>query len=268
MKKTIALLAALLTGLSYAEEGYTYEPTDYITSQATQVYKVATEKMPFEMGFNVGYGMSTNADTENFTEDMYFANLDMAYYFMETVALTFDFGLGFSNQEIATGGCGYYDDYDWYYDEYYGYYCEGVKYDFDRWSLNFMVGLRSIMEVMPRTTLVLGAKAGVDAQCLTVSADTSSACYDCSYNYNYDSGYYEDVNSESSHNAWAFGFTYAFYAGLNFQITNKTALEVGYQYRASTAAPTAKGQWFGMDGDIMAGKLSFHEIRAGLRWKF
>ncbi len=245
MKKTFTLLTALCMSVAYAQ---VESETVYTESQPVIQEKEA-DLYPFELGISAGWGITAKGDDEPYVCDMGFINIEGAYYVMETVAFTIDFGFGYGGDELSAdvSGASYYDYYD-------------SEYDYSRISLSLMGGIRSVIPVMPYTSVVVGAKVGVDAQYLSLNHNFGG-----SYYYN---GYYYDYDYEEDQVNWNVGFAYAIYGGLSFQISEQTALDITYQYRGTTAKPEAEHFWEEGCPTVEAGELGFHEIRAGLRIRF
>ncbi len=249
MKKTLALLATLCMGVAYAQ---VESETIYNESQPILQEK-ASELYPFEFGVSAGWGITAKGDDEPYVTDMGVINLEAAYYVMESVAFTFDFGFSFGGEDLEADFSGDFPSCG--YDDYYGYYhgCDhNNEYDYNRFSFTFMTGFRSVIPVMPYTSVVLGAKGGIDVQSLSLNHT-----FGCEYEA------FEHDQVE-----WSIGFAYALYGGLNFRISEQVSLDVTYQYRASTAAPSVEHFWEEGYPTVEAGELGFHEIRAGLRVRF
>ncbi len=242
MKKVIipTVLMCAMTAMAAAPSAEP-EVDDSLIKQLT----LPTEEYRGHFGVNFVGGFS-NGNGELYDTDIYSVEIELAYDLNKYNALTLGMSMGMG------GG----DEAMWLPGRKGPRYFE---YDYTRAPITFMLGYRLQVPITNRVTFVMGAKGGLDIQ--SISLDY----YPHEYRYDPDDDTYYNDPEQRDHK---FGLTYAAYAGLSFKLSEKTSLEVGYQFRASTARPEVRREWEHGSPTVKVPELGLHEVRVGLRFDF
>lgn len=261
MKKTLTYTMLLLSGYAFAQAEGTNAPPQYSMPQEE------AEVLNNEFAFTLSGGLSTADDKDPYETHMGFISLEWDRYISENHAFTFEIGFGYGGDDF--GKPELYSDYADYSNWYDSHSDEYTDFSFQRMSVNMMVGFRTVIPIVRRLSATVGIKGGVDFQCL--SLDHSVERYHDPYYDRYTGIYYPGGwKSDFEHDqvAWAAGFVYAAYAGINYEVSEKVSLELGYQFRGTTAQPEVTNYWQEGCPKVKGAKLNFHEIRFGVRGKF
>ena len=198
-----------------------------------------------QFGVHFAGGFS-NGNGELYDTDIYSLELELAYNLNHYNALTLGLSMGMGGGDESMWLPGHRGP-------------RYFEYDYTRSSIACMLGYRLQVPITERVTFVMGAKGGLDNQ--SISLDY----YPHEYRYDpYDDTYYNDPEQRDH----KFGLTYAAYAGLSFNLSEKTSLEVGYQFRASTARPEVRREWEHGNPTVKVPEMGLHEVRVGLRFNF
>lgn len=255
MKKTLSIAAMLCSGLLFAQTEVTEVGPQYTVAQE----EVAP--LNHDFAFTLSGALCTADDDEPYVNNMAFMSAEWAYYISENHAFTFELGFGYGGDDFSKAE--YYSDYKqyqhWYDSHYSDRYDRYSGYDFSyyRLSFNMMAGFRTVIPIMRNLSATVGVKGGVDFQCLSLDHALDSYYH-----------YYDRPEFEHDQVVWNVGLVYAAYVGLNYQFTEKTSLELGYQFRGTTAEPEVTNYWEKGQPKVTAGKMNFHEIKLGVRVKF
>ena len=260
MKKTLAITTMLFSGLAFAQtEGTEVAPQYSIAQEEEAVLKN-------DFTFTLSGAICTADDKELFDTHMGFVALEWAHYVTENHAFTLEIGFGYGADDFGEpelyGENHKYFGYGHSNEDYYG------SYEFQRMSFNMMVGFRTVIPIMRRLSATVGIKGGVDFQCLSLD-HASNETYRPPYfdgDGFHPGGYRSDFEQDQV--VWGVGFVYAAHAGLAFHVNEKVSLELGYQFRGTTAQPEVTNYWLEGTPPPKASKLNFHEIRFGIRGKF
>lgn len=242
MKKVItpAVLMCAMTAMA-VEPAPQPEVDDSMIQQLT----LPEEEYRGHFGINFAGGIS-NGNGELYDTDIYSIELELAYDLNKYNAVTMGMSLG-----VGSG-----DESMWLPGHRGPRYFE---YDYTRSPLTFMLGYRLQLPVTKRITFAMGVKGGLDIQ--SISLDY----YPHEYRYDPDDDSYYNDPEQRDHKV---GLVYAGYAGINFKIGQQTSLEVGYQFRASTARPEVCREWEPGCPTVKVPELGLHEVRVGLRFDF
>ena len=253
MKKTLLISMMLLSGLTFAQTEETEVAPQYTV--APEVTQEVAEPLNYDFAFTLSGGLCTADDKDPYVTNMAFLATEWAYYISENHAFTFELGFGYGGDDF--GKPEYYNDYK-QHQNWYDYHRGENGYDFSyyRLSLNMMAGFRTVIPIMRNLSATVGVKGGVDFQCLSLDHPVDSYYY------------YDRHEFEHDQVVWCAGLVYAAYVGLNYQFTEKTSVELGYQFRGTTAEPEVTNYWQKGQPTTTAAKLNFHEIKLGVRVKF
>lgn len=243
MNKTIGIMVGMLGGVVGATEAPQAEPV-YPEQITMQTYN--DERSVHQLAVNVGGGISTEGEKELYDTNMILFDVEYAYYLNNYNALTIGLTIGSGGDDVE----------QWLPGRHHPHY---FAYEYDRSTFALMVGYRLQLPVTERLSFALGVKAGLDFQTLALDYYPQDFRYDP-----YDDEYYSEPEQEEND----LGFKYAAYAGLNYQLTDHTSLEIGYQFSNSTAQPAVHHEWERHCPKVTAPKYGLHEIRAGLRFDF
>ncbi len=128
-----------------------------------------------------------------------------------------------------------------------------VSEDFTRSDFNLMLGYRFTQMLTPRTSISFALKGGLDVQ--ELSYDEFGGCW----GWNCGCGH--------SYGETTCGFAYAASVTLVTQLTRRTMLQLGYQFRGATTEPDAPSIVPG-GAPVPASSLRWHELHLGLRFLF
>ena len=223
------------------------EPTaePEVDTSMVQQLTLPEEEYRGHAAINLSGGFS-NGNGELYDTDIFSLEIELAYDLNKYNALTLGFSMGMGGGDEAMWLPGHRGP-------------RYFEYDYTRSPLMVMVGYRLQLPITKRVTLAMGVKGGVDMQ--SISLDY----YPHEYEYDpYEDEYYNDPEQRDH----KFGFAYAAYAGLNFKLGEQTGLEVGYQFRASTARPEVCREWEPGCPTVKVPELGLHEVRVGLRVDF
>ena len=196
----------------------------------------------YALDINFGYGFKATPDNK-FACDMASVELEGAYYVAPHHALTLT---------LSFAGGGRTDDY---WTQVGGHRGEFYPFtdSYDRYSYSLMAGYRYSRMLGRYAFLQVGAKGGLDIQRLDVD-----------YGYGWHAYPYESYKGQDD---TAAGFAYAAYAYVGFFVTQSICLHVGYQFKGTTAKPTADSGY--SDVPRFRGEtMRWHEVRAGVTIHF
>lgn len=228
-----------------ANPAYAARPKAPAASQVPPASQIQPEEAPqtpplrYTLEINAGYGFKAVPDSK-FACDVTTVELEGAYYLVPHHALTLSLG-------YASGGTT--RDY-WLHD---GRHYQPFTDSYDRSSFTLMAGYRYSRMLGRYIILQAGAKAGMDIQ--TLNVDYGPGWHPYPY------GLYDGQDGA------AVGFAYAGYANLGFFVTPNTCLHVGYQFRGSTATPSADSEIPDVP-KFRTHAMRWHEIRAGITVHF
>lgn len=261
MKKTIITLVLLATGSALASP---LSPFPYIYSPAargpvpnpayrqtstpgeqetshTPAQQMDSTPAPlrYSLGITGGYAFKA-VPNDRYACDMSTAEIEGAYFLRPRHAVTLSLGYA---------GGGSTRDY-WLRDDR-GY--TPFTDSYDRSSFTLMGGYRYSRSFGRYFLLQVGAKAGMDVQ--TLDVDYGPGWHPYPY------GHFRGQDGT------AVGFAYAGYANVGFFITETACLHIGYQFRGSTAAPTADSEIPDIP-NFRTHSMRHHEVRLGLTIHF
>lgn len=246
MKKTIWAISVVGAMASAAVEPVPGEVVDDSLLHQITMQVAEPEASPHQFAFNLSYGISNNSEDELYDCDLAQVEFEYAYRFTKYQALTVDVAIGGGGGDVEMMLYGHHRP-------------RYFEYEYDRNTFSLMVGYRVQLPVTERLSLAAGVKAGLDIQSLALDYYPYDGYYDP-----YDGTYYSDPEQTDT----VAGFKYAAYAGLNYQLGERTSLEIGYQFSSSTARPEARHEWERHSPSVKAPEWGVHEIRAGLRFDF
>lgn len=197
------------------------------------------QPLRYALEINAGYAFKAVPDSR-FACDMTTAELEGAYFIMPHHAVTLSLGYaggGSTRDYWVWNGKGYTPFTD----------------SFDRSSFTVMAGYRYSRMLGRYVLLQTGVKAGLDVQTLDVD---------------YGPGWhpYPYARYDGQDDTVA-GLAYAGYASVGFFITESACLHAGYQFRGSTASPSAASEIPDVP-DFRAHSMRWHELRVGLTVHF
>lgn len=193
----------------------------------------------YTLNANVGYAFKATPDS-SFACDMATFEIEGAYYLVPHHAITISMGYA---------GGGSTRDF-WVQD---GRYHAPYTDSYDRDSYTVMAGYRYSRMVGRYAILQVGAKAGLDVQSINVDRG-----------YGWHSYPYGTVNGQDG---TAAGMAYAGYANVGFFLSESTCVHIGYQFRGSTAKPSANSIWPD-EPKYYTHSMRWHEVRVGFTVQF
>lgn len=207
-----------------------------------QHYPRYMDSSNYEFTLSVNYGFKACPDNA-YACDMLGFELEGAYYLTNHQAITLSFG-------FAGGGD---DENFWVIPE------DAPPYpwtdSYDRSSITLALGYRFSHRLGRFCELQVGAKCGLDVQSL-----------DTEFGYGWSDPYYDNPWDCGKRDTVA-GMIYAGYVNICFPIARNGSFFVGYQYRGSTAKPSAK-YGFPYNMSIETGSMRWHEVRLGVNLTF
>lgn len=246
MNRTIFFISMAGAMAGVASQDVPVQQLDAATVEQMTMASVQQARPRHQIGFNLYGGISTNGESELYDTNMFGIELEYGYYFTKNQAVT----LGMS---FAGGG----DNVVQYLPGKHG--PRYFEYDYNRSSFSLMLGYRVQIPLTQRLFFTAGVKGGMDVQGLSLEYYPKTWHYDP-----YDDEYYTDADQSD----YKVGLKYAAHAGLNFKLTEKTRVELGYQFSASTARPEVCHEWERGCPSVKAPEYGLHEIHVGLRFDF
>lgn len=234
----LCLFAAVVAGSAAAAAASDY-PVVY-TQVPESTSSPFIDKQLYDLSLYGGYGIA--ASSGPYACDVLDVELQMARHLSPHHALTLSLSYAWARKEVDKHSKVYTDNYN-------------------RDAAAIMLGYRFTQRVGKHVQFSLGAKAGPDLSVLNVDYGRPTA---------------EGDNHQSVPLVgWDFGKThsqiglgYAAYAEMGLRLGEDAELRLGYMFRGTTCAPDAEPGPAANPGRLHTDPLRWHEVRAGVSWRF